>query len=165
MPYYAQLSDTDQVICLSHLSDTVDAAHMIEVTEEIYNAQAIVGGTYNRKTKKFTAPKPPEPLPESRDIHPVALYERFTFAERVGITRAGQINTTDSADKQTLAATVNRFERDLSVYQRPINLDGEGLAKGLALLASIKVLDADWQERIVKAPITDAERSYGTGRR
>jgi hypothetical protein len=164
MPYYAQLSDTDQVVCLSQLSDTVDAAHMIEVTQDIYDAQAIVGGTYNRKTKKFTAPKPPEPLPESRDIHPVALYERFTFAERVGITRAGQINATDTPEKQTLAATVSRFERDLAVYQRPISLDGEGLAKGLALLASLQVLDADWQERIVKAPITEAERGYN-GRR
>ncbi len=164
MPYYAQLSDSNQVVCLSQLSDTVEANHMIEIDQATYDAQAVVGGTYNRETKKFTPPKPPEPLPESRDIHPVALYERFTFAERVGITRAGQINSADNADKQTLAATVNRFERDLSVYQRPINLDGEGLAKGLALLDSLKVLEPGWRDRIVKAPVTAAERDYG-GRR
>lgn len=164
MPYYAQLSPADRVECLSQLSAEIDAAHMIEIDQATYDAQAIVGGQYNRETKKFTPPKPPEPLPEGRDIHPVALYERFTFGERVGITRAGQINAADPQDKQMLAATANRFERDLAVYQRLINLDSEGLAKGLALLDSLKVLEPGWRERIVKAPVTAAERDYG-GRR
>jgi hypothetical protein len=161
MPYYAQLNAAHQVECLSQLHAQVDAQHMVEIDQATYEAQAIVGGTYNRTTKTFTPAPPAAPAPVVRDIHPVALYERFNFAERVGITRAGQINASDTPEQQTTAATVSRFERDLAVYQRLINLDGEGLAKGLALLASLQVLDADWQDRIVKAPVTEAERRYG----
>lgn len=164
MPYYAQLSPADRVDCLSQLGAEIDAAHMIEIDQATYEAQKIVGDTYNRVTKTFTPPKPPQPQPAGRDIHPVALYERFTFNERVGITRAGLVNSADSQDKQMLAATANRFERDLAVYQRLINLDSEGLAKGLALLDSLKVLEPGWHDRIVKAPLTPAERDYG-GRR
>lgn len=139
----------------------------ITFIENTFGLTEVDGYLYDAKKKTvtrdpdWTPPAPPPAPVASRDIHPVALYERFTFAERVGITRAGQINPSDPAEKQTLAATVSRFEKDLSVYKRPINLDGEGLAKGLALLNSIKVLEPDWQARIVQAAITDDERRYG----
>ena len=73
---------------------------------------------------------------------------------------AGTVNPAADAKTQQLQAQVATLRADL-LSSRTIDLDGAGLATGLGMLASLKVLDADWKDRVQLAPITDTERQFG----
>jgi hypothetical protein len=105
-------------------------------------------------------PPTPEPLPPVRDLHAGALYLRFTFAERAAILLAGTVNPAADAQTQQLQAQVATLRSDLQ-GARMISLDSPGLATGCKLLAGLKILTGDWEQRILKAPVTQEEQAFG----
>lgn len=141
----------------------------ITFIENTFGLTEVDGYLYDAKKKTvkrdpdWTPPAPPPELvlaPPSRHIAAGALYLRFTFAERAAILLAGTVNPAADAKTQQLQAQVATLRADL-LSSRTIDLDGAGLATGLGMLASLKVLDADWKDRVQLAPITDAERQFG----
>jgi hypothetical protein len=105
-------------------------------------------------------PPTPEPLPPVRDLHAGALYLRFSFAERAAILLAGTVNPAADEQTQQLQAQVATLRSDLQ-GARMISLDSPGLATGCKLLAGLKILTGDWEQRILKAPVTQEEQAFG----
>lgn len=143
----------------------------ITFIENTFGLTEVDGYLYDEEKKTvardpdWTPPEPPPepvPVPPSRHIAAGALYLRFTFAERAGILLAGTVNPAADAKTQQLQAQVATLRADL-LSSRTIDLDGAGLATGLAMLNGLKVLEADWKDRVLLAPITDAERQFGQG--
>jgi hypothetical protein len=137
-----------------------DHIEAIDTLHEQGLGVAIGWGFENGEFVKPPEPPKPEPLPPVRDIHAGALYLRFTFAERSAILLAGTINPAADAQTQQLQAQVATLRSDL-MSARMISLDSPGLATGCKLLAGLKILTGDWEQRILKAPVTQEEQAFG----
>lgn len=103
--YYAQIDANNICICASQLSGSVDAPHMIAITQEQYETALVVGQQYNSSTQTWVV-VPPAPAPDTWVI------TRNAFQNRFPVTANG---VSTKYDLMTLFLTDNGYAESLGV--------------------------------------------------
>lgn len=126
----------------------------------VYPAAAFGGASIEIKDYTPPAPTPEPPAPELRYVTKLAFRNRFTAKEKVMVELAGVHNTTDTIQKQELAATVRVSNADiaLSTY---IDLDRPDTRAGVKSMEDFGLLAAGRADEILDNPVQDFERYKG----
>jgi len=138
MPNYVQLNDSNIVTGVTRAASTIDAEHMIEITE--YDA-ALLGKKYENGV---FVDGPVVVLPSI--ISKIALLNRMTDAEFIAIINAAKTDAEVELWK-------TRFDNATS-----IDLDGSRVVAGFPMLVTKGLLTQERATKILTDPIQINER-------